>query len=110
MVHNERLTCLGGWSASSSSTRVREVARPSKDLANKLCTFVGITQIVVDIIVIDPVPLLALSLPISSQVHQFLLSVVAQRRWRLTCNIRLQKQIAHLHIILKLSNLFLFFL
>lgn len=71
-------TCLGRWSAGPSPTRIRILSRSTKDGSGIARALVGFAQIVVESIVINPVPFLKLTGPISPQADQFLFSILHQ--------------------------------
>lgn len=62
-------TCPCWWSSSSSAARIRVRSRASENRTIVLSTLIRIPQVIVEIIIINSVPFLTLSGPISSQVH-----------------------------------------
>ena len=76
-ILEENLTFLRWFSSSSSPARIRQCGS-SKNWTSQSGIGVRITQIIVDIIVIDPFMFFALSCSISSQSLQFFFSILHQ--------------------------------
>nr|GLL37292.1 hypothetical protein L484_000162 [Ipomoea trifida] len=80
-------TCFCHFPAGSTATRIRVLRISSEDGARLV--IVGITQVIVVIIVINPVPFLALSGAVSPQVLQLCFPEREERRRRLAGQVRL---------------------
>lgn len=89
-ILNRMLTFF--FSACSSPTRIRVLRRPPKNRTEILRTLFRRTQIIVNIIVIDAIPFLKLSLAVSSQLKQFFFPVLAKRCWCLMWQICLSNE------------------